>query len=369
MKNILVTLLILAVVGGGLAWTGWSWYQRFLAEPLTLDADQAILVVPPGSTLRSVAHELADRRWISSRFLFMMLAYQTKQQNAIKAGEYAIENGTRPPGLLALLASGRSIQFPVTLVPGTTFHEALKTIADVGVFQRELAGLSDQQIATRIGIDGEHSEGWLFPDTYHFGRGTADIEILKRAHRRMQQVLAEEWDQRSDALPLSTPYEALIMASIVEKETGLAAERPQIAAVFLHRLEKGMKLQTDPTVIYGLGDSFDGNLRRGDLEAPTPYNTYVNKGLPPTPIALPGREAIHAVLHPAATQALYFVARGDGSHHFSATLDEHNCAVRYYQLKRPCARYRLAAVKEAATTPEDHGGAAAGATAAESKSQ
>ena len=210
-------------------------------------------------------------------------------------------------------------------------------MSDSDVFDIELADASTAELMQRIGIEDDNPEGWLFPDTYLFDRGTSDVEILSRAHRRMREVLDEEWAKREQGLPLETPYQALTLASIVEKETGLASERPQIAGVFVRRLQKGMKLQTDPTVIYGMGDDFDGNIRREDLTRPTPYNTYVIQGLPPTPIALPGREAINAVLHPADGDALYFVARGDGSHHFSATLDEHNCAVRHYQLNKPCS--------------------------------
>ena len=337
MKNILATLLILGLVGGGIAWAGWSWYQRFLTQPVVLEQETALFTVPQGATLREVAHDLADRRWISSRFLFTMLAYQTNQQEAIKAGEYAITDGILPADLLALLTSGRSVQFPVTLIPGITFREALKRVFDTDVFSIELADASTAELMQRIGIEDDHPEGWLFPDTYLFDRGTSDVEILSRAHRRMREVLNEEWEQRAQGLPLETPYQALTLASIVEKETGLASERPRIAGVFVRRLQKGMKLQTDPTVIYGMGEAFDGNIRREDLTRATPYNTYVIRGLPPTPIALPGREAINAVLHPADGDALYFVARGDGSHHFSATLDEHNCAVRHYQLNQPCA--------------------------------
>lgn len=337
MKNILATLVILSLVGVGAVAAGWSWYERFLAEPVALEQDPSLFTVPPGATIRSVAHALADRRWISSRFLFTMLAYRTNQQGALKAGEYAITSGMRPPELLALLTSGKSIQYPVTLIPGMTFREAVRRVAESEVFDIDLAGRSDEEIMRRIGLDAAHPEGWLFPDTYLFDRGTTDTEILKRAYRRMRSVLADEWEQRADGLPLKTPEEALILASIVEKETGLASERPQIAGVFMRRLQRGMRLQTDPTVIYGMGEDYDGNIRSEDLARPTPYNTYVIKGLPPTPIALPGREAINATLHPADGDTLYFVARGDGSHHFSATLDEHNCAVRQYQLNIPCA--------------------------------
>jgi UPF0755 protein len=224
------------------------------------------------------------------------------------------------------------IQYPLTLVEGRTFRQALAVIASDPVLVADIGALTDEEIIARIGHPGVHPEGRLFPDTYLFPRGMGALDLVKRAYGRMEAVLAEEWDKRAPGLPFKDPYEALILASIVEKETGLAAERPEIAGVFVRRMQKGMRLQTDPTVIYGLGAAFDGNLRRVDLTTDTPYNTYTRGGLPPTPIALPGREAIHAVLHPAAGDSLYFVAKGDGSHAFSATLDEHNRAVRRYQL-------------------------------------
>jgi UPF0755 protein len=339
-KTILSTLLVLAIAGGAAAWGGWKLYQDFLGTPVELDAEQVVYRVSDGATIRGVAHDLADRGWIPSRFLFTIHAYETEQQNALKAGEYAIEAGMTPPQVLALLASGKSIQFPVTFVPGMTFRDALAAIDDAAVFELTLAGLSDAELAAQLGIDDGHPEGWLYPDTYLFERGTTDAVILARAHERMRGVLDEEWAGRSADLPVETPYEALILASIVEKETGRSGERARIAGVFTRRLEQGMKLQTDPTIIYGLGDEFDGDITREHLRRETPYNTYVIPALPPTPIALPGREAIHAVLHPADGDELFFVARGDGSHYFSATLEEHNCAVRHYQLDKPCAELR-----------------------------
>jgi len=347
-KTLVTTLLALAIAGGALAWGSWSLYQDFLATPVQLEEDRVVYRVPEGATIRGVAHELADRGWIRSRFLFTMHAYETEQQNALKAGEYALEAGMKPPEVLARLTSGQSIQFPVTIVPGMTFREALAAVEDAEVFDTALTDLSDAEILERLGIEAEHPEGWLYPDTYLFDRDTTDVEILSRAYQRMREVLDEEWAARSDGLPIDTPYEALILASIVEKETGRAGERPRIAGVFTRRLEQGMKLQTDPTIIYGLGDEFDGDITREHLRRETPYNTYVIPALPPTPIALPGRAAIHAVLHPADGDALFFVARGDGSHYFSATLDEHNCAVRHYQLNQPCADLR----EEAAGEPE-----------------
>jgi UPF0755 protein len=367
MKTILSTLLVLMLAGGAAAWGGWQLYEGFLATPVALE-EQAVLEIPDGATIRSVAHELADRGWIPSRFLFTLHAYETERQNALKAGEYAIEPGMRPGDLLALFASGKSIQFPVTIVPGTRFRDAIKTIAEAGVFDVQLRNLSDAEIMERLGIDAEHPEGWLYPDTYLYRRGTSDVEILTRAHKRMQAVLAEEWAARGDDLPIDSPYEALILASIVEKETGKAAERPRIAGVFARRLQQGMKLQTDPTVIYGLGDAYQGNITREHLRQATPYNTYVIPALPPTPIALPAREAIHAVLHPADGDEIFFVARGDGSHYFSATYEEHNCAVQHYQLKKPCANLRDEEAKQAKdaedTEDAEATGEEAGATAA-----
>lgn len=348
MKTVLSALLVLAIAGAALVWGGWSLYRDFLATPLQLPAPELVYRVPEGATIRGVAHDLADRGWIRSRFLFTLHAYETEQQNALKAGEYAITAAMRPPELLALLTSGRSIQFPVTIVPGMTFREALSAIEAAEVFDVTLTDLSDAALVERLGIDAEHPEGWLYPDTYLFDRGTTDIAILTRAYRRMRAALDAAWAERSDVLPIDSAYEALILASIVEKETGRAEERPRIAGVFTRRLERGMRLQTDPTVIYGLGDEYDGDITREHLRRPTPYNTYVIPALPPTPIALPSLAAIEAVLHPADGDELFFVARGDGSHYFSATLTEHNCAVRHYQLNRPCANLR----DDDAETPE-----------------
>lgn len=323
-------------------------YQRFLATPIVLinpDAPvaegapqpkQILFPIRPGTRLRALATRLTDEGLISDPYFFIALAYQQRLQDQIKAGEYALVDGMRPLDLLELFATGRSVQFPVTLIEGRTFRDAVDSLADNEVLTHELSGLSDAELMRQLGIEDEHPEGWLFPDTYLVARKSTDVELLKRAHARMKQVLSEEWEQRAEGLPIETPYEALILASIIEKETGLAEERPDIAGVFIRRLQQGMRLQTDPTVIYGMGDAYDGNIRREDLRRKTSYNTYVIDGLPPTPIALPGREAIHAALHPAPGDALYFVARGDGSHHFSATLSEHNCAVRKYQLGGRC---------------------------------
>ena len=243
--------------------------------------------------------------------------------------------GLTPAALLDLLVSGKVIEYSLTLVEGWTFAQVLEATRSHPVLVQSLApDAGPGDVMTALGHPGEHPEGRYFPDTYQFPRGTTDLQVLARSYDRMAEVLAREWDARAEGLPITDPYEALTLASIVEKETGRAEERPAIAGVFVRRLEKGMLLQTDPTVIYGLGDAFDGNLRRRDLERDTPYNTYTRAGLTPTPICMPGRDAIHAVLHPADGDALYFVATGDGGHHFSATLSEHNRAVRRYQLNR-----------------------------------
>jgi UPF0755 protein len=370
-------LLSLILVGVAVVGVLWFEYQRFLATPIEIVSAPApevasepgsspesdagprsrpesaawqastpeaetglpprrVFEIAPGTRLRDVAARLADEKLISDPYFFIALAYQQGLQNQIKAGEYAVVDGMRPPDLLERFATGRSIQYPVTLVEGRTFREVVDELAEVPVLRRELTGLSDAEIMARLGMEEAHPEGWLFPDTYLVSRDSTDVELLKRSHARMKQVLQAEWEQRDEGLPLETPYEALILASIIEKETGLAEERPAIGGVFTRRLQRGMRLQTDPTVIYGMGDAYDGNIRREDLRTRTPYNTYVIDGLPPTPIALPGREAIRAALQPADGKALYFVSRGDGSHHFSATLDEHNCAVRKYQLGGQC---------------------------------
>jgi UPF0755 protein len=298
--------------------------------------EQLVLEVPLGEGLRSLASRLAADGLIGNAHYLIALAYNRQQADQIKAGEYALTPGMTPPQLLDLLVSGRSVQYPVTLIEGRSFREVLADIAAAPGFKHELAGLSNAEIREALDLDIDHLEGWFFPDTYLFRRGASDVQVLRRAHERMREVLAEEWAQREADLPIATPYEALILASVIEKETGLGSERPEIAGVFERRLRKGMRLQTDPTVIYGLGEDFDGNLTRAHLETDSPYNTYTRAGLPPTPIALPGRAAIHAALHPKDGDTLYFVARGDGSHYFTASLDEHNCAVQRFQRGGQC---------------------------------
>lgn len=252
----------------------------------------------------------------------------------LQAGEYDIQPGTNALRLFGDMLRGEVRQYQFTIVEGWSLRQLLQALkADPVLLQSEPA-LTIPALQQALGIKG-HPEGWFFPDTYQFSKGSKDIEILRRAYTTMQAVLDAEWQSRSqEILPYKTPYEALIMASIIEKETAVASERQQIAGVFVRRLQKGMRLQTDPTVIYGMGERFQGNIRRADLRRATPYNTYTQYGLPPTPIAMPGQAAIHAALHPATGDSLYFVARGDGSHAFSATLKAHNAAVRKYQLQK-----------------------------------
>jgi UPF0755 protein len=266
----------------------------------------------------------------------MLLAYGrwTGLDEQIKRGEYRLPGGTTAAGLLELLSEGNVIQYQVTLPEGITLKQAVVLLAKQEQLQHVLQGADDARIEALAGPD-QSPEGLFFPDSYRYERGATDWQIMQRARRRMQEVLAQEWQKKDPALPYETPYDALIMASIVERETGIPSERRQIAGVFVRRLLRKMRLQTDPSVIYGLGDHFDGNLRRKHLQDESnPYNTYRHRGLPPSPISLPGRAAIHAALHPDVGDALYFVARGDGSHDFSASLKEHQTAVRQYQLNR-----------------------------------
>jgi UPF0755 protein len=253
-------------------------------------------------------------------------------ETRVRAGEYQLESGQTPDDLIEVFVSGSSIQYSFTVIEGWSFRQMLDAMARDPIIEHQLEDKTNEEIMRLIGYPDQHPEGMFFPDTYRFPKGTSDIEFLRRAYQVMQQHLEREWNQRENDLPLKSSYEALILASIIEKETGAGFERPLIAGVFTERLKRNMRLQTDPTVIYGLGESFDGDIRFRDLKKDTPYNTYLRAGLTPTPIALPGLDSIRAALHPAKTKALYFVSKGDGTHHFSETLEEHNAAVKRYQL-------------------------------------
>ncbi len=306
--------------------------RQFSRTPLEVPEEGVNYVLVSGTSFGAMAKDLEQRGLISSALYFRVIARWDNKAEKIRAGEYHIAAGTTPEQLLDQMTTGKVINYSFTLVEGWTFRQVMAAIARQDALDKSSLDIPPEAIMERLGHAGEHPEGRFLADTYLFIRGTSDLVLLRQAYDAMDEFLQEEWKQRADNLPLKTPYEALILASIVEKETAVAAERPRIAGVFIRRLRKGMKLQTDPTVIYGMGERFDGNIRRRDLTRDTPYNTYVHRGLPPTPISMPGRDAIRAVLHPAEGKSLYFVAMGDGSHYFSDTLEEHNRAVRKYQL-------------------------------------
>ena len=316
-----------------IAWY-WMQYEQFKTTPLELPAEGITYTLMPGTSMKRLALDLEQKKIIPNAFFFRSMARFNGQAAKIQAGEFHIPAAITPIKLLELFVFGRVTQYSLTLIEGWTFREVMEAVILHEALTHTLDELSDEAIMQRLGFSGEHPEGRFFPDTYQFPKGTTDLDFLKRAYKAMSQRLASEWERREPGLPYQSPYQALIMASIVERETGVAGERAEIAGVFVRRLRKGMRLQTDPTVIYGMGERFDGNIRRRDLKEPTPYNTYVIKGLPPTPISMPSAEAIHATLHPAKGNTLYFVSKGDGSHKFSATLEEHNRAVRTYQLNR-----------------------------------
>lgn len=308
-------------------------YRSSLDRPLPIRQSER-LMVHKGQGLAAVAQELRQRRIVVEPVWLRLLAATRGVSGDLKFGEYEIPPGTTARGLLDMLVSGRSRQEPVTIIEGWTFRQMREALARHPNLRQETAGRTAEDIMALLGSPGLLPEGQFFPDTYFTGRHTSDLDILRQAHRKMRAILAAEWQDRAPNLPLNSPEEALTLASIVEKETGQASERPAIAGVFVRRLLQGMRLQTDPTVIYGI-ENYDGNIRRRDLRTDTPYNTYTRAGLPPTPIALPGLESLQAVVQPEKTDKVFFVATGepDGSHYFSATLAEHEAAVQRY-LKR-----------------------------------
>jgi len=291
-----------------------------------------VVVVEPGSSLRAVADSLAQQGLLQHPGSWVRMARRDRLAEKLRAGEFEVLPGTTPRQLLEQIVSGRVLLHALTLPEGWTFRQALAATRQHEAIVPTSTTLDDAALREALGLGDRALEGMLFPDTYLFPRGTRDIELLRQAHRRLEEELESAWAAREEGIPLHSAYEALILASIVEKETGVPEERPVIAGVFTNRLHRGMRLQTDPTVIYGLGDEFDGDLRRRDLQRDTPYNTYTRAGLPPTPIALAGRDALRAAVAPARTDALYFVATGlgDGRHRFARTLAEHNDNVARY---------------------------------------
>ena len=326
-------VLLLAILGG--AYLLIQDARRVLEMPLRLEQPQSHEIVS-GTPLNAVTAALQARGIVEHPRLGIYLSLYariTGLASELKAGEYELTPGMSGLDALRLFTSGKVLLHELKLIEGWTAEQALQAIAADPNLRHTLDLGAGADWMAAIDQKGQHPEGQLFPDTYRFPKGTTDVAFLRRAHAAMQTVLQSEWERRASDLPYDTPAQALIMASIVEKETGVAAERPTIAGVFVNRLRIGMRLQTDPTVIYGMGRRYDGNIRRADLTSDTPYNTYTRHGLPPTPICLPGRAAIHAALHPAQTRALYFVARGDGSHTFSETLQAHNAAVRQFLMQ------------------------------------
>jgi UPF0755 protein len=327
----LFPLLLLAIAAAA----GYSAFTRWIDHPMAIGSTPVTIEVPRGQPFAATVEELSARGLLEHPAWLRLYARATGADARIKAGEYALKRGTTPRGLIALLESGDVVQHSVTLVEGWTFRDLRRALENEPLLDGTLAGEDDATVMAALGEPGQAPEGLFFPDTYLFGKGTTDLEILRESRARMNRELESAWNERAPDLPLASAYEALILASIVEKETALATERARIAGVFVTRLRRGMRLQTDPTVIYGLGPNFDGNLRRADLARDGPYNTYTRVGLPPTPIALPGAAALRAAVAPDERGELYFVATGlpDGSHEFSRTLAEHEAAVRRYLMR------------------------------------
>ncbi|WP_456026791.1 endolytic transglycosylase MltG [Pseudomonas capeferrum] len=330
----LVLLLQIGLVSAGLllGFSAWK-LDSALKQPLNLTQEQ-LLDVPGGSTPTGTFNRLESEGVLDGAFWLRLYWRFNLDGQPLHSGEYRMTPGLTAEGLIGLWQRGEVVQYSLTLVEGWNFRQVRSALAKHEKIVQTLSGLSDSEVMDKLGHPGVFPEGRFFPDTYRFVRGMTDVEFLKKAYNRLDDVLAQEWSKRAADAPYTDPYQALIMASLVEKETGVPEERGQIAGVFVRRMKIGMLLQTDPTVIYGLGERYNGKLTRAHLKEANPYNTYMIAGLPPTPIAMVGREAIHAALNPVPGSSLYFVARGDGSHIFSDDLDAHNAAVREFQLKR-----------------------------------
>jgi len=321
-------IFLLALCAAPLAIAGLVWYAF---SPVALRSDPAEFSIKAGSSLKSATRQMVESGIELNAWQFNLLGRLLGKAGTIKAGSYEVARGITPLALLNKLSAGEVTQAELVFIEGWTFRQMRAALNADARLKHDSAALSDAEIMARLGAAGRSPEGLFFPDTYLFGKGASDLDLLRRAYKAMDRQLRVAWQQRAPELPYRSPYEALIMASVIEKETGQASERAQVGGVFVNRLRLDMMLQTDPTVIYGLGEKFDGNLRKKDLLADTPHNTYTRSGLPPTPISMPGQAALQAALNPAKTTALYFVARGDGSSEFSRTLAEHERAVAKYQ--------------------------------------
>jgi UPF0755 protein len=343
LKRLFKTLTYILIVGLLTVASFMVTFNNWLNQPLVL-TEETVVRINAGDTLTKLSYQLEKDNLLSHPRWLIVYAKITRQ-TGLKIGEYKLPKQVTPKTLLDTLRDGDVINYSVTLVEGKTFKEFMRVLATQEQLERTLTNKSFDEIIKQLQIDIEHPEGWFYPDTYQYVAGSSDVDILLRAHNKMQRVLDEQWLNRAKDLPYKNAYEALIMASIIEKETGVAYERPEISGVFVRRLRKGMRLQTDPTIIYGLGDAYTGNIRRRHLTQKTPYNTYVINGLPPTPIAMPASAAINAALNPAAGKTLFFVAKGDGSHQFSETLRQHNKAVQNYQINNKAKNYRSSPVK------------------------
>lgn len=325
-KTIVLGVLVAAAAAGGFAW--WS------KQPIVGEGDSIPFTISKGSGAHAAGQQIAEAGVPIQPLLFNLLARFTGKSGKLKAGSYELKPGTTPVRLIDQLVRGEYAQESLTIIEGWTFRQMRQAIAGHKGLKHDTVGLSDSELMEKLGSEYKQPEGLFFPDTYLFAKGSSELAIYKQAHTALLQHLGTAWAQRAPDLPYADQYQALTMASIVEKETGQKSERAMIASVFVNRLRLGMMLQTDPTVIYGLGEKFDGNIRKKDLETDTPYNTYTRNGLPPTPIALPGLQSLGAALAPAKSGALYFVSRGNGSSQFSDNLTDHNRAVNQYQRKQ-----------------------------------
>lgn len=324
--SLLFTLLALAAVG---YFYVTKQVDVYLSQPLDIQSEQ-LVTIPSGTSLNGALSLMTKHGWIDSQFAEKLVRRFHPELTQIKAGTYQLMPDMKLAQALKLLVSGKEHQFAITFVEGSRFSEWMAILEQNEQLKHTLTESSEADIAKQLGIEQSKLEGLFLAETYHFTKGVSDLDILKRAHRKLEGILNSAWETRQENLPLTSPYQALILASIIEKETAVESERERIASVFVNRLNKRMRLQTDPTVIYGMGDNYDGNIRKKDLRTPTPYNTYVINGLPPTPIAMPGEASIRAALNPEQSAYLYFVASGNGGHVFSKNLTEHNRAVRAY---------------------------------------